>query len=218
MTESGFLNRRRRSPVSLGAAFAIQGVILAGLITMAPKIVPKDDKPFIAFNFRDPITEPPPPMRAPKPETEAPDSRVDTVTPLAPADDTPFVVKRLPDIDLGSGPIIGTDTGPIVTPDPPKATPIFKGAEVDPRYAQSLQPAYPGRMQRQGTEGAVTVKILVGTDGRVKQVQQVAADDPSFYRATEEQALARWRFRPATRDGVPVESWRTMTVRFKMES
>ena len=218
MIESGFLNRRRRSPVSLGAAFAIQGVILAGLITMAPKIVPKDVKPFITLDFRDPLTEPPPPMPAPKPETEAPVSRVDTVTPIAPTADPVFVVKPLPDIDLGAGPIIGTGDGPIVTPDPPKATPIFKSAEVDPRYIRALQPAYPGRMQRQGIEGAVTVKILVGTDGRVKQVQQVSADDPSFYRATEEQALARWRFRPATRDGVPVESWRTMTVRFKMES
>ncbi|RSU21387.1 hypothetical protein CA223_08115 [Sphingomonas koreensis] len=34
--------------------------------------------------------------------------------------------------------------------------------------------------------------------------------------ATRRQALARWRFKPATRDGVPVEGWKTMTLRFQI--
>jgi protein TonB len=42
------------------------------------------------------------------------------------------------------------------------------------------------------------------------------ADDPSFLEATRKQALAKWRFLPATRDGQPVESWREMTVRFEL--
>ena len=31
-------------------------------------------------------------------------------------------------------------------------------------------------------------------------------------------ALAKWRFKPATRGGVPEESWKIMTVRFTLDS
>jgi len=44
------------------------------------------------------------------------------------------------------------------------------------------------------------------------------ATDAAFFEATRTQALRHWRFQPATRDGIPVESWRTMTVKFKLES
>ena len=40
----------------------------------------------------------------------------------------------------------------------------------------------------------------------------VAADLASYFR--EQQALRKWHFKPATRDGVPEESWRTMTLTF----
>ena len=40
--------------------------------------------------------------------------------------------------------------------------------------------------------------------------RQIAA----FAKATEKQALKAWRFKPATRDGIAVEDWQTLTVRF----
>ncbi len=59
--------------------------------------------------------------------------------------------------------------------------------------------------------------MLIGTDGRVKRAERVSAASDAFWAATERRALDKWRFRPATRDGVPVEAWRTMTVRFELE-
>jgi protein TonB len=67
-----------------------------------------------------------------------------------------------------------------------------------------------------GNPGKVTVRVLIGTDGRVKQVEPVTATSDAFFRATRDQALRRWRFRPGTRDGVPQEAWRTMSVTFVM--
>jgi periplasmic protein TonB len=63
----------------------------------------------------------------------------------------------------------------------------------------------------------VVVRVLIGVDGRVKQVERVSADSDGFFEATQRQALARWRFKPATRGGVPVESWKQMNVHFVME-
>ncbi|OHT17736.1 Gram-negative bacterial tonB protein [Sphingomonas haloaromaticamans] len=73
-------------------------------------------------------------------------------------------------------------------------------------------------MARQEIEGVVVVRVLIGADGRVKAVEQVSTTDPAFFEATKRQALRAWRFRPATRDGVAVESWRTMRVKFEMQA
>jgi len=63
----------------------------------------------------------------------------------------------------------------------------------------------------------VTIRVLVGVDGRVKQVERVSATSEAFWQATQQQALRAWRFRPATRGSVPEEAWRTMTLTFRME-
>jgi periplasmic protein TonB len=63
----------------------------------------------------------------------------------------------------------------------------------------------------------VTLRVLVGVDGRVVRAEQVTATSEEFWRVTLQHALARWRFKPATRDGIPYEAWRTMTVRFTLQ-
>ena len=85
---------------------------------------------------------------------------------------------------------------------------------IDPRYAGLFQPPYPPAEERAGTTGRVVVRVLIAVDGRVKQVERVLASSDAFYRVTEQRALSKWRFTPGTRDGVPVEAWRTMTVTF----
>ena len=59
--------------------------------------------------------------------------------------------------------------------------------------------------------------LLIGTDGRVKAVELVSTDSPGFFEETKRRALAKWRFKPATRGGVPEESWQVMTVRFEIK-
>jgi protein TonB len=63
----------------------------------------------------------------------------------------------------------------------------------------------------------VTVRIVIGADGRVKQVEKLKATSDAFFRATEQQALRHWRYKPATLDGKPVESRTTVTVRFRLD-
>ena len=62
------------------------------------------------------------------------------------------------------------------------------------------------------------VRVLIGSDGKVKQVELVSTDSPGFFDATKRRALANWRFKPATRGGVAEESWKEMTVRFEIRN
>ncbi|PKP86164.1 MAG: energy transducer TonB [Alphaproteobacteria bacterium HGW-Alphaproteobacteria-17] len=114
----------------------------------------------------------------------------------------------------------GTGTGPTLVIDPPADPPLpqLVLAELDPRYAASFQPDYPASEQRREIEGVVKVRVLIGTDGRVKAVELVSTDSPGFFAETRRRALAKWRFKPATRGGVAEESWKTMTVRFEIKS
>jgi protein TonB len=89
-------------------------------------------------------------------------------------------------------------------------------ASIDPRVLAMFQPDYPGAMVRQGMEGKVTVRVTIGADGRVIDVERLSATDEAFWLATQRHALRKWRFRPATRDGVAVSSSKVLTVHFRL--
>ena len=94
---------------------------------------------------------------------------------------------------------------------------IRRDAQVDSRFAHLLQPQYPLAEQRAQRGGTVVIRVTIGTDGRVRAATRVSATSDAFWEAAERQALNRWRFRPATVDGRPVESSKTMTVHFRIE-
>lgn len=201
------------NPYSLTASLTIIGSLLAAFYFAAPTVRQHIDERIHTFFI--PV-EPPPPKPQPKPhrlkpapapQPDQPRQRVETRI------DTHFDFPKLPPqppVDDTAG--IGTTT----TLPPPPLPPLID-ARVDPRYAGDLQPPYPPAERRANHEGRVVVRVLIGVDGRVKQLERISADSDAFFEATRRQALAKWRFRPATRGGVPEESWQTKSVRFVLE-
>jgi len=202
-------------PGSMGLALALNGTIVAGLIAFAaPRMVHRIiDPPLPLKDFR--LRPPPPPIDTEIPKIE-------------------HVVKTAPKVEpTVLDPIVhdATPTGPVFEPTPPvepgtiaglggtavepiKLPPVIIGPVRDPRYAANFQPDYPAIERRAGHEGRVVVRVLVGTDGRVKQVQKVSAASDDFFEVTERRALDKWRFKPGTRDGVPIEAWQTVSLSF----
>jgi protein TonB len=210
------LRARRIDPVGLTGAALIGGAILAALINVAPHIVPKIDKGLTWVDIHpEPIPTPVPDIkkeakaRQPTKENVAtPDPLVTTTTPNDFVETTKVEPLSVTALTIGKAePVVE----PPVAPPPPMI-----GAEVDPRYADDFQPPYPSDRLRDEAEGRVTVRVQIGADGRVKAIEPVGKADTSFFDATRRQALSRWRFMPATRGGVAVESWKTMTVRFEI--
>lgn len=214
--KGGYLDQKTRSPLSLGAAIAVNGAVVGALLLANPDVIPEQIKIFRTITVP---SDPPPPEPSPPPQERRADTRppaervVASESPVRP-DDTSFVTIKLPEqppmgrTDLGGG-----GGGTIVPP----REPVFVGAQINPRFRDQLQPPYPPGKIRADQEGVVEVRVLIGIDGRVKQVQKISATDDAFFRVTEEQALRRWRFLPATRDGVPEESWQVKTVRFRLD-
>lgn len=209
---------RRVNRGSLGLSVGIVAALVAAAMLGNTVIHrPAPDDPLTIY----PVTPTPPPKPEPLPKPE-PQTRAKATplidkpivtTPVAP--DKPYFPP--PDGPAPTQPGAGDGAGTAAVIDPPKPPPVITGIEIDPRYARDFQPMYPPAEQRAGRDGVVTLKVLVGTDGRVVRAEQVTATSDEFWRVTLKQALSRWRFKPATRDGVAFEQWRTMTVRFRLD-
>lgn len=215
-----YARSRRVNPAGLTAAIAINAAVVAALIFSAPTIV--KSVPHGPLRMIDIfVPEPPPPEPAPQPPEQpapnTPTERVEAPVPPIPMLPTEpvFAVPNLPPLPP-AGPTIGTDTGPLVKADPlpPALLPRLVDATFDPRHVRDVQPVYPAAERRAGREGRVTIRVLVGVDGRVKQGERVSATSDAFWQATIDRALSKWRFKPATRGAVPVEAWRTLSLTF----
>lgn len=214
--------RGRMNPGGLAAAIGINALLVAGIITAAPKIMPPEIWDSLPTDHI-PLPPPPPPPKPeerkpvettqpqPLPQPHTPDPIIPLPQPRVPVIGTPELPPLPQPLDpIGSGTGGGGGT---VALDPPKPAPVVVGAEL---RGGDLQPDYPADMRRLGQEGRVVVRVLVGTDGRVKAVEQVSSPSDSFFAATKRQALSRWRFRPATRDGEPYETWKTLSISFNL--
>ena len=209
-------------PGSMAAAVAINAALITAVMTSAPGLWTSPSRPFTAYNV--PLDSPPPP---PEPQPAPAEAKIRTAPEPLPIAPKPMIEPRFsPPVEitatgepqpLPSGIPGGTGTTEAMPFDPPKPAPVLVEASPDPRGMREFQPDYPASERRLGHEGAVTVRVLIGVDGRVKAVEGVRSANEAFLDATRRQALSKWRFRPATRDGVPYESWRVMTVRFVLE-
>jgi protein TonB len=218
MQADGFLNQKRRHPVAMTAAVAINLTAVTALLLAKSGYVPQVPTILIGDNIPLP-TEPEPNPPKSQPETKA---RTKVYVPPV---KQPARMEGNPGVE-GTGvlpPSGGTETGTgegTVMPPKPDPTPIPIPILTDPvplaSAARDFQPPYPPQLLRTGVEGTAVVRVLIGTDGRVKQVAIISADDPLFADATERQALRKWRFKPATRDGVAIENWKQLTVRFQI--
>ncbi len=207
----------RANPATMGAAILVNGSIILA-VALSPIVAEYVPTPTI-ITGRNIEDRPPPAPDKPVEKQQAkkadpiftPDRKVDTKTSVDTGLTTTTTETSTDTIIDGTG---GDDFAEIVRELPKPPVPIFKAAFRDPRFARDFQPEYPVGKLRLEIEGSATVRVLVGTDGRVRQVQVIRASDPDFAKATEKQALKAWRFKPATRDGMPVEDWQTLTVRF----
>ncbi len=208
----------RLRPGSLAAAITINGAALVALIYSAPEtFLRQPDRPLTTYRVPlQPIPDPiptPQPKRAAKPTPQ----RIDTPIPLVdlpPLATDPALFTRAVDIqgDVGSG----AGTGVVIDPPAPLA-PVLVDPILDQRFAGSFQPDYPADERRAEHEGVVVIRVLIGIDGHVKQVEPVSATSDSFFRATMRRAVGAWRFKPGTRNGIPVERWRQIRVSFHLQ-
>jgi len=122
--------------------------------------------------------------------------------------------------ELAPLPVLPNTPSADTAPSPPRIVP--------PRVISTAGMDYPGEafhlvVQRQdlgsglqvvGAEGTVSLRALVRADGAVRDVEVVSSSGSAVLDRTAVETGLRWHFAPATRDGVPIEAYVTLKIRY----
>jgi protein TonB len=172
---------------------------------------------------------PPPPARS------AAVAQAAATPPPPPQAVRPAVKKRVPPVKAVAKPVAQPSTAPPLT----ATAPLGGGAGEDggtgrgsgggdgsggdgsggtrPAYGSNPRPPYPLAARRLGLEGRVLLEVVVRPDG---SAASVTIRQSSGYGMLDDSAAdtvrTRWRFVPARRDGIPVESTVTVPIRFRI--
>lgn len=156
------------------------------------------------------VITPPTPIATPPttttPTTTQIETKVETPKPPAPT----VSPEKLLEAITASKETTTTVVTPSPTLAPPKASVITKPVPI-----KQVKPKYPEIAKSLGVTGRITVKVVVGIDGKVKSATITSTfGNP----ACEDAALAaakQWEFKPATKDGEPFEQNITIPFDFK---
>jgi protein TonB len=112
----------------------------------------------------------------------------------------------------GSGPgnFVGPETG---------VKPVLEKAPIISRPMQGylihrVEPVYPPIAKTAGVQGAVLIKAVISTEGRIEQAQ-VVSGSPWLSKAALD-AIQQWRYRPYFLNDKPVEVETEITVMFNL--
>ena len=91
-------------------------------------------------------------------------------------------------------------------------------ADVPPRQIRTAEPVYPNTARNLRKEGLIMINVLISETGDVIQTAVIGGDRGSLgFDKAAENAVRKWKFSPAVKDGVPVRVWKPVTIGFKLK-
>ncbi len=160
--------------------------------------------------------QPPPQQQQqiPKPKTKKvpiPDPTPDEPEPIRdeePEEDIDFV----PDDNL----VLGVpDAPPPAEPEGPVRF-IVGGNITEPEKLSGPVPVYPEAARRARIQGVVVLECIIGKDGAVREAKVLRGLPLGLTEAAVD-AVKKWKFKPSTLNGKPVEVLYILTVRFNLQ-
>lgn len=81
---------------------------------------------------------------------------------------------------------------------------------------RQVKPDYPAGAQKQGIEGTVVLRAVIGTSGQILSLAPNSGPDPALIKAAMD-AVSQWQYQPTLLNGVPVEVATTLEVTFQLD-
>ena len=107
---------------------------------------------------------------------------------------------------------------PVAAPAAPTEAPVAPGqiADRDPQPVRSPAPRYPREAQRRGESGTVVLRVHIDADGRPRDIDLVEGSGSRSLDRAAVDAVRRWRFDPAIRNGRPTEGTLQVPITFRL--
>lgn len=93
---------------------------------------------------------------------------------------------------------------------------IYTVVDVNPVPVKTPPPEYPEDLKRLGVNGVVAVSIVIDEKGKVISAT-IAKSSRRDFEASALEAIKKWTFKPAKKDGVAVKVRVTIPLRFDLE-
>lgn len=111
-----------------------------------------------------------------------------------------------------------TDTPPAsVAHDADQPAPEPEIRDAYPLYQSNPPPSYPQQARKRGFQGTVILKVLIGTDGNVSDIDIQETSGHSILDQAARETVGGWRFKPGYRGNEPVEMWIRVPIRFELK-
>jgi len=161
---------------------------------------------------------PPPPEVKPEPAMPQPPVKIKKVAPAPPR---PTITINAP-IPNPLPPTPPTQTNSITPPSDTPAPPVHSdggaGDAVPSALAYGTQTRipYPMTALRNRTEGTVVLRVLVGEDGSVKEIEVDKSSGSRDLDRAAREAVMKWKFKPGMRSGVAYAGWARVPINFTL--
>ena len=164
-------------------------------------------------DFTRPEELPPPPDLAAEviPEFDPERERVEPVDP-EPLKPLPF--RPAPSFERP----LAASVAAVRLPEPPPAAQAAVEAETSPAEIHNPPPEYPFPARRRGLEGVALVEVTILPDGRCGEARLLECTGSPLFGDAALETVEHWRYRPATRNGRPVESRQTIRFVFRLRA
>lgn len=192
--------------IVIGAHVVVLLVVMAAK-TVVPQIV---EMPLIVDLLQAPIEQKQPeakplPVAKPQPVREKP---------------APTPKTNIPAIEATQStqpsPAVPVATPPEVKPAPPAAEPVVQ-ARFDADYLKNPAPSYPPLSRRMGEEGKVILRVSVTPQGTAESVEIRTSSGSTRLDDAALKTVRNWKFVPAKRGDVAIQSFVLVPIIFKLE-
>ena len=85
------------------------------------------------------------------------------------------------------------------------------------QLVREIKPVYPEKLQKENQQGNVLLMGRIDTNGKLQDVRALAASNELFV-GPSIAAVKNWQFRPARRNGKPVEIAANIGIRFRLQT
>lgn len=205
----------RTMNIALVVAAVLHLILLVVQITLPEPVQAKEKKEKKLYVVQQVRFQPPPP----KQKQEIPKPKAKKVPIPDPTPDEPEPIRidePEPEIDMPE-----VDDIVFGIPDAPPAAepegPIHVGGDVAaPEKISAPQPQYTEIARKARIQGVVIVQAIVNKTGDVTNVK-VLKGLPMGLEEEAVKAIKRWKFKPATLNGKPVDVYYNLTVNFRLQ-
>lgn len=167
-----------------------------------------------------PVAPPVPEVQPPQPQAKPEPVPAKDLSKPERSDAAPALALTKPDPLEGSfrvAPSRLPELPPAPDPQAQAASTVVTPPSFNAAYLSNPSPAYPPAARRAGTQGTVTLRVLVMRDGLPSRVEVEKSSGSPHLDTAAVDAVWSWRFTPARQGTDPIESWVLVPVVFRLD-